>query len=70
LEETMADRKRAFPIWIPLFFGLICLTSVLTKPRVSTYHVPDVILLVMGGFLLGMALTGFVALMRARPRSN
>jgi hypothetical protein len=66
----MADRIRAFPIWIPLLFGLVSLTSVLTKPRVSTYHVPDVMLLVMGGALLGIALTGFVALMRARPRSN
>jgi hypothetical protein len=62
----MGDRRRGFPFWVPLFFGLICLTNVLTKPRISTYHVPDVILLVMGGFMLGTAITGLVALKRTR----
>jgi hypothetical protein len=62
----MGDRNKAFPVWVPLFFGLVCLTSVLTKARISTYHVPDLILLIMGGFLLGVALTGFVAFKRAR----
>ena len=52
--------------WVALFFGLISLTNVLTKPRISTYHVPDVILLVMGGFMLGAAVTGFVALKGTR----
>ena len=66
----MADSTRTFPFWIPLFFGLLCLTVVLTKARVSTYRVPDVILLVMGGFLWGVAVTGRVAFRRSRPRAN
>jgi hypothetical protein len=65
----MADRIRTFRFWTPLLFGLMLLTVVLTKPSVSTYRPPDVIMLVMGGFLCGVAVTGFVA-QRSRTRSS
>jgi len=64
------DRRRFFPFWVPLLFGLMTLINVLTKPSVATYHKPDVIMLVMSGFLLGTALGGFIAFRQARERSS
>ena len=66
----MSDQRKVFPFWVPLLFGLMTFTNVVTKPSVATYHKPDVIMLVMSGFLLGTALGGFIAFRQARPGSS
>ena len=65
----MTDRRSVTRIWIPLLFGILSLTSVITRPSVATYHKPDVIQLFASGVLLGLALGNAIVFFRG-PRSS
>ena len=68
--KTTKNQRNFAPVWVPLFFGLMSLSNVITRPRFASYNKPDVIMLFMSGVLLGIALGGVFAFMRSRPRSS
>jgi hypothetical protein len=69
-QETEADqrrerRRRLVPIWVPLLFGLLSLSSMMTRPRFATFHGSDVVQLIGTGMCFGVALASFIALRRS-----
>jgi hypothetical protein len=71
-QEAEADsrrekRRRLVPIWVPLLFGLLSLSNMMTRPRFATFHGSDVVQLIGTGMCFGVALASLVALVRSRP---
>ena len=62
----MNSRRRAFPFWVPLLFGLMSLTNVLTRPSVQGMRAVDEVQLVASGMCFGAALVGFGYFLRDR----
>jgi hypothetical protein len=60
-DMTMANRRRFFPVFLPLLVGLIAFTNVVTKPRFATYYKPDMVMLIGAGMCLGVAIMLLVA---------
>jgi len=65
----MASRRR-FPLFVPLLFGLMLLTNVMTRPRVATYHAVDVVSLIVVGMCFGAALVAFITVSRDRRSAD
>ena len=54
---------------VPLLFGIISLTQLMSRPRFATYYRPDVLQLFGAGMCFGVALVALVALLRC-PRDS
>ena len=61
----MNARQRLAPFWVPLLFGVLALTNVLSNPRIATLHGSDVVQLIAVGLCFGFALTTLITLVRA-----
>lgn len=62
----MNNRRRIAPFWVPLLFGIMALTNVLTRPSFQTVRTVDAVTLVAAGMCFGSALTGLVRFLRDR----
>jgi small neutral amino acid transporter SnatA (MarC family) len=62
----MNNRQRIVPFWVPLIFGIMALTSVLTRPSFQTVRAVDAVTLVAAGMCFGSALTRLVLSLRDR----
>jgi len=62
----MNNRRRITPFWVPLLFGIMALTNVLTRPSFQTVRAVDAVTLVAAGMCFGSALTGLVHFLRNR----
>lgn len=63
----MGTRRRLFPIWVPLLFGLMGLLRVIENPRLTAIRPVDVVQLIATGMCLGVALVTLIMFLR-RPR--
>ena len=62
----MNTRRRAFPFWVPLLFGLMSLTNVLTRPSMQAVRTVDEVQLLATGMCFGAALVTFIGFLRDR----
>jgi len=62
----MNERRRFAPVVVLVLFGLMSLTSVLTRPRVAAYYPPDIVAVFGSGLCFGAAIMGLVTRIRAR----
>lgn len=53
----MDNRRRISSFWVPLLFGIMALTNVLTRPSFQTVRTVDAVTLVAAGMCFGVALT-------------
>jgi hypothetical protein len=70
-EETDSRRerrRRLAPVWVPLLFGLLSLSSMMTRPRFATFHGSDVVQLIGTGMCFGVALASLIFFLRSRPK--
>jgi hypothetical protein len=65
----MSDRRRFVPFWVPLLFGLMSLSNVISNPRVATLHGSDIVQLIGTGMCFGAALAVGIVLFRG-PRPS
>jgi hypothetical protein len=65
----MNSARRSFPFWVPLLFGLMSLTNVLTKPSLQGVRAVDEVQLVATGMCFGAALVAFVHFLRDRRQA-
>ena len=63
------NRRRFSPFWVPLLFGLMSLTNVLTRPSLQAVRAVDEVQLVATGVCFGAALVGFGYFMRDRRQA-
>lgn len=59
-----SPRKRTTAIAIPLIFAMLLLTQTTARPSLANARAVDILSLVVVGFLLGVATTHAVALLR------
>jgi hypothetical protein len=65
----MSNRRKLFPFFFPLLFGLWALFNIVGKPRFATFHGSDVVQLIGAGMCFGVALATLVAFFRGRRSS-
>ena len=53
------NSRRFAPAWVPLLFGLLSLTNVLTRPSLQAIRAVDEVQLIATGMCFGAALVGF-----------
>jgi hypothetical protein len=63
-EVAMRNRKRAFPFLVPLMFGLLSLSIVLSRPTVQSMRAVDIVELIATGMCFGAGLVVFVFFLR------
>jgi len=61
----MTDRRRIAPAVLTLF-GILSLTSVLTRPQVASYRGPDVLQIFASGMCFGAAIVRLVTVIAER----
>ena len=62
----MTDQRRFAPVAVLLLFGILSLTSVLTRPQVASYRGPDVLQIFGSGMCFGAAIVRLVIFVRER----
>ena len=62
----MTKRRRFAPVAVLMLFGILSLTSVMTRPQVSSYRGPDVVQIFGSGMCFGAAIVRMVTLMLER----
>ena len=62
----MTSGTRSVPFWVPLLFGLMSLTNVLTRPSMQAVRAVDEVQLIATGMCFGAALVAFVYFLRDR----
>ena len=65
----MSTRRRLFPFWFPLLFGLMGVARIVGNPRLSAIRAADIVQLMAIGMCFGVALTTLVTFLR-RPRDR
>ena len=60
------NRRRTFPFGVPLLFGLMSLTNVLTRPSMQSVRAVDEVQLIATGMCFGAGLVGFGYFLRDR----
>ena len=65
----MNHKPRFMPFWVPLLFGIMALTNVLTRPSFQTVRAVDAVTLVAAGVCFGAAIVAFVHNLRDRRAS-
>ena len=63
----MSTRRKQFPFWAPLLFGLMGVSRIFGNPRLAAIRTIDIVQLVGVGICFGVALTTLVTFFR-RPR--
>ena len=58
--------RRTAPFWVPLLFGLMSLTNVLTRPSMQSVRAVDEVQLIATGMCFGAALVGLGYFLRDR----
>ena len=62
----MTDRRRIAPVAVLTLFGILSLTSVLTRPQVASYRGPDVLQIFGSGMCFGAAIVRLVTVIAER----
>ncbi len=62
-----STRRKLFPLWVPLLFGLLGLARVFGNPRLAAIRTVDIVQLLGTGMCLGVAIAGMATLLQ-RPR--
>jgi hypothetical protein len=62
----MSDRRKFIPFFVPLLFGLMSLSNVISNPRVATLHGSDVLQLIATGMCFGAAIAMAVVFFRGQ----
>jgi hypothetical protein len=62
----MSDRRKLVPFWVPLLFGLMSLSNVLTRPSVQSLRAVDTVQLLATGMCFGAAIVTLVLFLRGR----
>ena len=60
------NKRRFAPFWVPLLFGLMSLTNVLTRPSLQNVRTVDEVQLIATGMCFGAALVGMGYFLRDR----
>jgi len=63
--KTIASRKFV-PFFIPLLFGVMSFSNVITNPRIATLHGSDVLQLMASGMCFGVTLVLLIMFFRDR----
>ena len=63
------NKRRLAPFWVPLLFGLMSLTNVLTRPSLQNVRAVDEVQLIATGMCFGAALVGFGYFLRERRQA-
>jgi hypothetical protein len=62
----MTDRRRFAPVVVLMLFGILSLTSVMTRPQFAGYRGPDVLQIFGSGMCFGAAIVSLVIFIRER----
>ena len=65
----MDTRRKLFPFWVPLLFGLMGVSRIFGNPRLAAIRTVDLVQLIAIGMCFGVALTTLVTFLR-RPRDR
>ncbi len=65
----MSTRRKLFPFWIPLLFGLMGVSRIFANPRLAAIRTVDIVQLIAIGMCFGVALATLVTFLR-RPRQG
>jgi hypothetical protein len=65
----MSTRRKLFPFWFPLLFGLMGVSRIFGNPRLAAIRTVDLVQLIAIGMCFGVALTTLVTFLR-RPRDR
>jgi len=65
----MDTRRKLFPFWFPLLFGLMRISRIFGNPRLAAVRTVDLVQLIAIGMCFGVALTTLVTFLR-RPRDR
>lgn len=65
----MSTKRKLFPFWFPLLFGLMGVARIFGNPRLAAIRTVDLIQLIAIGMCFGVALTTLVTFLR-RPRDS
>ena len=65
----MDTRRKLFPFWFPLLFGLMGVSRIFGNPRLAAVRTVDLVQLIAIGMCFGVALTALVTFLR-RPRDR
>lgn len=63
---SMTDHRRIAPVAVLMLFGILSLTSVLTRPQVASYRGPDVLQIFGSGMCFGAAIVRLVTVIAER----
>ena len=63
----MGTRRKLFPFWFPLLFGLMGVARIFGNPRLAAIRAVDLFQLIGTGMCLGVALITLVTFLRC-PR--
>ena len=63
----MDTRRKLFPFWFPLLFGLMGVSRIFGNPRLAAIRTVDLVQLIAIGMCFGVALTTLVTFLRC-PR--
>jgi hypothetical protein len=62
----MSTRRRLFPFWFSLLFGLMGVARIVGNPRLAAIRAVDIVQLLAIGLCFGVALTTLVTFLRRR----
>ena len=62
----MGDRRKFVPFFVPLLFGLLSLSNVISNPRIATLRGVDVLQLIATGMCFGAALALGIVFVRGQ----
>ena len=65
----MRTRRKLFPFWFPLLFGLMGVARIFGNPRLAAIRTVDLVQLIAIGMCFGVAVTTLVTF-RRRPRDR
>jgi len=65
----MGTRRKLFPFWFPLLFGLMGVSRIFGNPRLAAVRTVDLVQLIAIGMWFGVGLTTLVTFLR-RPRDR
>jgi len=65
-QRIMTERRRFAPVAVLMLFGILSLTSVLTRPQVASYRGADVVQVFGSGMCFGAAIVRLVTLLLER----
>jgi hypothetical protein len=65
----MSDRRKIVPFVVPLLFGIMSFSNIISNPRLATLHGSDVVQLMASGMCFGVAIAMLAVFLRDRRAS-